>query len=592
LAQALMILCLLFALLNASGLETSLLYGNIDHYGYYFVDLHVGTPGQLVSVIVDTGSTLISFPCSPCEHCGVHLDPLFDLSLSKTAKWVTCDECPHQLGECTNKDQCVYSQAYLEGSRLRGRWFQDTLSLSRTPLNTTVNNTPFFSGGDFSLPVRNISESSPAEHHLSHTNNSISHAILGCHNVETKLFYSQRADGIFGLAPPSYASVLFPENPKKGEAQDSKYTKKAEEQDTDKDDEDDDDEEDKDDEEEEEEDSRESIRLMSDDLPGVEDTHRLLSSTSYVSNPSGLLGRYSSFTLCFAKHGGLLQLGGVDESVHTSDMMFTPLVMAARYVVEVTSVMVNRTRIGEQFSAVIDSGSTFSYFSSQLYHQLTMLIYNAVGTQGPCWPASLPLDNFPPIHFFFGGSTANSVPWYPEDYLYLVRPRGAQHTDAFKNADQYTNGHAVPSTTTSDDHASTSTSWFASGTTSDGTPSRTQQRAVKAKRCLAFTHAKESIFGASWMQQKNVMFDITKGQLGVARAKCPERKVRDRNVFAQQEYKNPSHAEWTVRLVAVLLLLIFVCGFYDKYSRQARVSFDCDHNMRLRVPLEPILEEM
>jgi len=225
----------------------------------------------------------------------------------------------------------------------------------------------------------------------------------------------------------------------------------------------------------------------------------------------------------------------VDSQLNTSDMVFTPLVITGRYVVEVTSLMLNKTRITEQFTTVVDSGSTFTYFPSLVYKQLTMLLFKAVGSDGPCWPLSVPLESFPPIRVFFGGALSNGVAWYADDYLYMVSPRGKP-----------------------------------------------------AQRCLAFSHAKDSVLGASWMQRKNVMFDITKGQLGVASANCPERKVRERNVFAEHE-EEPQHALWTVRLVSVLILLTLGCGFYDKYSRQSRI---CDRDVQLRVPLEPIMEEM
>eukprot|EP00913_Durusdinium_trenchii_P014516 g13617.t1 len=55
--------------------EHARLYGNVDHYAYYFVDLVVGTPPQRVSVILDTGSGVAAYPCANCGHCGPHIDP-------------------------------------------------------------------------------------------------------------------------------------------------------------------------------------------------------------------------------------------------------------------------------------------------------------------------------------------------------------------------------------------------------------------------------------------------------------------------------------------------------------------------------------
>mgnify|MGYP001806812003 CR=1 FL=1 len=45
-------------------------YGNVPELGYYYTYLTIGTPGQTVSGILDTGSTLPAFPCSGCTRCG------------------------------------------------------------------------------------------------------------------------------------------------------------------------------------------------------------------------------------------------------------------------------------------------------------------------------------------------------------------------------------------------------------------------------------------------------------------------------------------------------------------------------------------
>jgi len=42
-------------------IESARLYGNINEYAYYFVDLLVGTPPQRVSVILDTGQWHLCF---------------------------------------------------------------------------------------------------------------------------------------------------------------------------------------------------------------------------------------------------------------------------------------------------------------------------------------------------------------------------------------------------------------------------------------------------------------------------------------------------------------------------------------------------
>jgi len=143
-------------------IESARLFGNMNKYAYYFTDMMVGSPDpQRVSVIIDTGSRLVGFPCVGCGHCGEHLDPAFDISASETARWFGCDDCADCL-----EGRCPYSETYAEGSSIAGSWFDDIMEL----------------GDSFSK-------------------NPAVRVQMGCHNNEDNLFYTQQANGIMGLAP-------------------------------------------------------------------------------------------------------------------------------------------------------------------------------------------------------------------------------------------------------------------------------------------------------------------------------------------------------------------------------------------------------
>jgi hypothetical protein len=146
-------------------IESARVYGNIDVYAYYYVDLEVGRPAQRVSVIVDTGSELAAFPCKGCSHCGQHIDPAFDMRESRTASWIGCDGWCR--GSC-KEAKCCYYQGYMEGSSISGWWFEDEVRI-----------------GD------NFSQNPPVR------------SKMGCHTSENKLFYDQRANGILGIGPSS-----------------------------------------------------------------------------------------------------------------------------------------------------------------------------------------------------------------------------------------------------------------------------------------------------------------------------------------------------------------------------------------------------
>lgn len=146
-----------------SRVESARLFGNLNKYAYYFTDLMIGSPPQRVSVIIDTGSRLVGFPCKKCTHCGDHLDPPFDDEGSRSLRWFNCSD---QCRETCQDNYCPYKETYAEGSSISGFWFDDMVEI----------------GDKFSQnpPVR---------------------ARLGCHTSENNLFYTQRANGIMGLAP-------------------------------------------------------------------------------------------------------------------------------------------------------------------------------------------------------------------------------------------------------------------------------------------------------------------------------------------------------------------------------------------------------
>jgi hypothetical protein len=69
------------------------LYGN-SSLGYYYANIFIGTPPQMQSVIVDTGSGILALPCSRCTSCGRgHLNPPYRLESSSSSRYVTCVSC-------------------------------------------------------------------------------------------------------------------------------------------------------------------------------------------------------------------------------------------------------------------------------------------------------------------------------------------------------------------------------------------------------------------------------------------------------------------------------------------------------------------
>lgn len=139
-------------------LQSASLYGGIYDYAYYFVSILVGTPPQRESVIVDSGSSLLGFPCYNCRECGrSHMDEGFDFTKSSTAHWLSCHDPQCIAGRCGLGDVCPYQQSYSEGSSIEGNYFSDFVALGEQERN----------------------------------NSFVRFDYIGCHNRETKLFVSQ-----------------------------------------------------------------------------------------------------------------------------------------------------------------------------------------------------------------------------------------------------------------------------------------------------------------------------------------------------------------------------------------------------------------
>lgn len=136
------------------------LEGNTMPLGYYYARVHVGTPGQIFTVIVDTGSSLLAIPCRGCNKCGKHMNPYFEQSKSSTYS-EGCKEIP-KCQSCSG-NQCTYKTHFVEGSSIGGYVVKDQVAALMAG-----SSTPQFTA----------------------------EGIFGCQMSETGLFKSQMADGI------------------------------------------------------------------------------------------------------------------------------------------------------------------------------------------------------------------------------------------------------------------------------------------------------------------------------------------------------------------------------------------------------------
>ena len=146
-------------------------------YMYYFATFDVGTPEKLQSVIIDTGSDTMAFPCETCHgrNCGSHQYPRFSPEGSSSFKYkIRCTNPQHMSGH----QVCKFVKSYAEGSSLYG-FLADDLVRFKSAKHVYGNK------------LRELNRKLVKDIRLQ--------TEFGCTEKETGLFKTQYADGILGL---------------------------------------------------------------------------------------------------------------------------------------------------------------------------------------------------------------------------------------------------------------------------------------------------------------------------------------------------------------------------------------------------------
>ena len=144
------------------------------HSGSHHVHVYIGSPPQRQTLIVDTGSRLMAFPCKSCKSCGVHTSPYFDPKLSTTQRSPKCGNCKLEgISSCSLfSDACSIGQRYTEGSSWKALELEDFVWLGTNDVTESVED---------------------------HMQLAVPY-VFGCQTNLKGLFRKQYADGILGLA--------------------------------------------------------------------------------------------------------------------------------------------------------------------------------------------------------------------------------------------------------------------------------------------------------------------------------------------------------------------------------------------------------
>jgi hypothetical protein len=248
---------------------------------------------------------------------------------------------------------------------------------------------------------------------------------MGCHSTENKLFYTQRANGIMGLAPSQFGTSTRP-------------------------------------------------TVLQD----------LFRDKLHVDT--------RTFSICLATWGGELTVGGYNASYHVNaggdGIRWLSMRVSHYYFVFPQGLALGGeagsqqhiVAVGQEVFGVtiVDSGTTYTYLPEQVFKTLINHLAEYCDSHAGCGatrandecfrladPAAGP-SQFPPLRFLFNGRT--EILWHADGYL--------------------------------------------------------QQRGDPDTWCQTFRQNAmfQTVLGISWIIHKDIIFDITRGQLGVADANCPE----------------------------------------------------------------------
>jgi len=195
------------------------------------------------------------------------------------------------------------------------------------------------------------------------------------------------------------------------------------------------------------------------------------------------------FSLCLSAEGGELTVGG--HIGNESELVFFPMKTVTFYTISLSEVSIGSSVIGTVFApAIIDSGTTLTYIPPETYNKLSEKIETVVESKkiskysNRCWE-TWDFSYFPNISFHFEGSP-ETVIWGPDSYLYKSKER---------------------------------------------------------MLCYAFAasgNSRETVLGASFLVNRNVVFDLDRGRLGMANHDCPTHTERPNHVVSDEVDDEPS----------------------------------------------------
>ena len=191
-------------------------YSDSFSKNYYYTTLYVGDKKVKQTYLLDTGSALMSSPCSPCAECGSHKNHYFyDFNhyhkplqcKSKICNLVPANNCYSKTGKKLNKNSCSFNYNKKSENEnkntntdvIKGYYLRDIVYLETNQIKSNKQPYKFFNNKriNFDRNKRTVFRSYALP--------------IGCTNAEYGEYRNLKTDGIMGLnnSPKSFISVLY-----------------------------------------------------------------------------------------------------------------------------------------------------------------------------------------------------------------------------------------------------------------------------------------------------------------------------------------------------------------------------------------------
>lgn len=83
---------------------------------------------------------------------------------------------------------------------------------------------------------------------------------------------------------------------------------------------------------------------------------------------------HNIFSLCFSRDKGYFTLGEINSTFHIENISYVPFKQSDKYKIGMKELIVNNQKVTINYDAVLDSGTTLSYFPKQLNEEISKMI--------------------------------------------------------------------------------------------------------------------------------------------------------------------------------------------------------------------------